>query len=514
LRSGRPVGQTLRTEWHSESARNFGTDPATTRDPRLRRSPSARRWRGDSPLHVQLYERIRQGILGGTLSPGARLPSARAMAQEVHVARGTVDVAYARLAVEGFLVTRGAAGTFVASALPIAPRGAGRLPVPPRRAVPRARSAVRPFQMGVPGVDAFPTETWARLLGRHARLVRAVDLAEFAPLGDRALREAIAAHLALSRGVLTQADQVVITAGFQGALGLLLRALAGPEDAVWMEDPGYRRARAALALAGQRVTPVPVDAEGLDVAQGVALAPQARFALVTPGHQMPLGMGLSLPRRLALLAWARAARAWIIEDDYDGEFHYDSAPLPALKSLDDQGSVLYAGTFGKSMFPSLRLGFLVVPDGAREAVARCADLLQPAPPLAIQRVLADFLEEGHYARHVRRMRSLYAERRDALLRALDEQRAASLRIEHAPGGLHLVAYLDGVREAAALQQAEALGLAPEGLSECRASAAEGAREGLLLGFAPLPAPRTREAVQRLLQALELARRQPAPSSGP
>ncbi|WP_395806411.1 PLP-dependent aminotransferase family protein [Archangium minus] len=473
--------------------------------------PSISRRRGDRPLHVQLYDRLREAILAGTLTPGTRLPSARAMAQELRVSRGTVDVAYARLIVEGFLVTRGAAGTFVTSPLPLTPRGASTAPPKPRRAETRARTVLHPFQIGIPGVDAFPIATWSRLLGRHARSARAMDLAHSDATGDNSLREAIATHLAVARGVIAHPDQVLITGGYHGALGLMARALSSPGDQAWIEEPGYHRARSALSLAGLRLAAVPVDDEGLDVARGVALAPLARFAFVTPGHQMPLGMALSLPRRLALLAWARSADGWIVEDDYDGEFQYDSAPLPALKSLDDQGRVLYAGTFSKSMFPTLRLGFLVVPDRARDALARVANLLQPAPPLAIQRAAADFLREGHFARHMRRMRNLYAERRTALLRALDELSSPYLQLEPTTGGLHLLARLSGVRDDAVVTHAGSLGLAPGPLSSYQLSPEKGRLDGLLLGFTTLPAPRAREAVSRLSRAIELARR--APSKG-
>ncbi|WP_437939587.1 PLP-dependent aminotransferase family protein [Sorangium sp. So ce341] len=467
-----------------------------------RLSPVRRRQRSAGTLQAQLYDRLRQAILSGALASGARVPSARAMALEAGVSRGTVDAAYARLSVEGFLVARGAAGTFVTTPLPIAAAFAPAAPPEPPRKEPRARAELRPFQIGVPAVDAFPVATWSRLLGRHARRARAGDLAGSDPCGDRALREAIAAHLAVSRGVVARADQVMITGGYHGALGLLARALARPGDGAWFEEPGYHRARAALELAGLRLAAVPVDAEGLDVARGAALAPRARFAFVTPSHQMPLGMALSLPRRLALLAWARGADAWIIEDDYDGEFQRASAPLPALKSLDDQGRVIYAGTFSKSMFPALRLGFLVVPDGARDALARVASLLHPAPLLAVQRAAADFLGEGHFARHVRRMRALYSERHGALARALEELSAPQLQVEEGTGGLHLIARLTGARDGEVVERASQLGLAPGALSSFyRSDPDEGRLDGLLLGFAALPASRAQKAVHRLAQAI-------------
>ncbi|MGK3988042.1 PLP-dependent aminotransferase family protein [Sorangium sp. So ce136] len=473
-------------------------------------SVDSARQRSHRPLHARLYDRIRKAILSGALSPGARLPSARAMALEAGVSRGTVDVAYARLSVEGFLVTRGAAGTFVTSPLPIPPRGAPPSPARDPRPAPHGRAALRPFQVGVPAVDAFPVATWSRLLGRHARRARASDLARSDPCGDGALREAVAAHLAVSRGVVARAEQVMITGGYHGALGLLARALARPGDRAWLEDPGYHRTRDALELAGLRLAAVPVDAEGLVVARGVALAPRARFAFVTPSHQMPLGMALSLPRRLALLAWARGAGAWVVEDDYDGEFQHASAPLPALKSLDDQGRVIYAGTFSKSMFPALRLGFLVVPDGAHDALARAASLLHPPPPLAVQRAVADFLGEGHFARHVRRMRALYAERRGALARALEELASPHLQLDPGAGGLHLTARLTGARDGEVVERAALLGLAPGALSSYQVRAGRGRLEGLLLGFAALPAPRARKAVSRLAQAIEQAREAPPP----
>jgi GntR family transcriptional regulator/MocR family aminotransferase len=464
------------------------------------------RRRGEVPLHRQLYERVRDAILRGVLKPGARLPSARAMALEMRVARGTVDLALQQLASEGYLVTRGAAGTFVSDSVSTA-----RLPEPHRAPLPRksaldtlSRTPLRPFQIGVPAVDAFPLELWSRLLARRSRAARVADLVASPPQGEPVLREAIAAYVTVSRGVACRADQVIITAGFQGALGLVARALLRPGDTTWIEDPGYPFARNGLALAGMHLAPIPVDDEGIDVAFGVEHAPRGRLAVVTPGHQMPLGVPLSLARRLALIAWARRAGAFILEDDYDGEFHYDAHPLPALQSLDGGDRVIYTGTFSKVMFPALRLGFLVAPEPARETLDRAAALLQPASGPTIQRALADFLQEGHFARHIRRMRLLYAERRDALLEALEAQASPDLQIIPTPGGLHVLARLrEGLDDSIVAERARAAGLEPVPLSfSCATERSRRLHRGLLLAFPNLVPSRARDVVARLRRVLD------------
>ncbi|HEX4569987.1 MAG TPA: PLP-dependent aminotransferase family protein, partial [Dongiaceae bacterium] len=292
-----------------------------------------------------------------------------------------------------------------------------------------------PFQMGLPALDAFPRKLWSRLTARRARRLAPNDLACAEAAGHEPLRAAIAAHLAVARGIVCAPEQILITTGFQGALGLITRALMQPGDRSWIEDPCYFRARGGLAAAGAALIPVPVDAQGIDVSAGIARAPAARFALVTPSHQSPLGMTLSLPRRLALLGWAREAKGWIIEDDYNSEYHYKGPPPPALKSLDRDGRVLYVGTFSKVLFPALRLGYLVLPEGLLADFRRIVSRLHLAGSPLEQAVTADFMTEGHFARHIRRMRNLYAERRRALAEALADLLRGALRHRDA-GGRH------------------------------------------------------------------------------
>ncbi len=454
------------------------------------------------PAYREIYERFRQAILGGSLGLGARLPSARSLAAQLGLARGTVDAAYGLLANEGYVVTRGAAGTVVDPGLDRRALQALR-PRPPERAAPAIASPalpdrVRPFQMGLPALDAFPRKTWARIVARHGRAVPSEYLPEGA--GLLRLRQEIATYLGVARGITTTAENILVTAGFQGALGLIAHTLLRRGERVWLEEPGYFMTRRGVIAAGSRPAYVPVDGEGIVVRDGIRRAPAARLAVVTPSHQSPLGVTLSLARRLELLAWAGRARAWIVEDDYDGEFRYRGPPLPALKSLDRDGRVLYVGTFSKVLLPSLRLGYLVVPDGE---IARFTDIarhLAPAPALLPQAAAADFIAEGHFAVHIRRMRALYAERRAALAAALGRRFGDRLRIELQAGGMHLLALPRGRRRDTELvARAEAAGLAPSPLSLCAGAGHQ--PPGLLLGFANTPVERAAEDAERLRRAL-------------
>jgi GntR family transcriptional regulator/MocR family aminotransferase len=455
------------------------------------------------PAYRQIYQRLRDAILAGDLAPGARLPSTRSLASQLATARGTVSFAYELLAGEGYILARGAAGTIVDPELGARRRGA-RGPAMPRRAAPPATpapAAPLPFQMGLPALDAFPRKLWSRLAARRARGLAAGALAYQDPAGAPALRRALVAYLGIARGIACRAEQIFVTAGFQGALGLIAQTLLRRDDQVWIEDPGYFLARQALALAGARLVPVPVDRDGLDVAAGIARAGAARFAVVTPAHQAPLGVMLALPRRLALLAWAARAGAWIIEDDYDSEFRYRGRPLPALKSLDERGRVVYAGTFSKVLFPGLRLGYLVVPDPLVERFALACALLQPQAAPLPQAIAAEFITEGHFARHIRRMRQLYADRRAALVAALRAQLA--LAIDSPPGGMHVLARLPaGTDDQALAARARDAGLAPSALSAAAIEAACGA--GLLLSFTNIAATDATRAVRRLGRVLSSA----------
>ncbi|HEY1383496.1 MAG TPA: PLP-dependent aminotransferase family protein, partial [Dongiaceae bacterium] len=313
------------------------------------------------PLFRQIHRRIAGAVLDGRLAPGARLPSARSLAAQLSIARGTVDAAYQLLAGEGYIVSRGAAGTLVDPALDrrlLRPaRTAHATPVP-MADHPAARSLAL-FRMGVPALDLFPHKAWSRLIARRARALGPLDHAYQEPAGDDGLRLQIARYLAVARGVSCAPSQIFITSGYQGALGLITRALMKPGDAAWLEHPGYPNARDALRRAGMKLVGVPVDAEGFDVGWALSRAKRAGIVFVTPTHQYPLGVTLSLPRRMALLKWAEAEEGWIVEDDYDSEFRYHGKPLPALKSLDRRERVLYGGTFSKVLSPGLRVGYLV-----------------------------------------------------------------------------------------------------------------------------------------------------------
>ncbi|USX27154.1 PLP-dependent aminotransferase family protein [Oxalobacteraceae bacterium OTU3CINTB1] len=442
------------------------------------------------PLYRQIYTRYRSAIADGMLQPGARVPSARALALDLGLARGTVEAAYSLLGAEGYLETRGQAGTVVSPALtrhaPVAPSARAQ-----DRSTDLAGSPAplgRPFQMGLPALDAFPRKVWAALAARAIRATQAADMVYPPYCGTQALRTAIATYLQLSRGIDCAPAQVFVTSGYRNSLELAARALLHPGDRVWIEDPGYPPTGELLTQAGMRPVPVRVDDEGLQVAHGVASAPDARATVVTPAHQSPLCVSLSLPRRLALLDWAAHSDAWIIEDDYDGEYRYVSRPLPALKSLDRVGRVLYAGTFSKVLFPAVRLAYLVVPPAQVRRFEAVCETFAAGGPALTQDIVASFMNEGHFARHIQRMRRLYGERREMVAAELTKVLGKHLRIDPQPGGMHLVLRLPGRhadRALAARLRQEGMFALP--LSEC--SALPQASSALLLSFTNIETPR-------------------------
>lgn len=437
------------------------------------------------PMYLQICRRFKTAIEQGHLRAGDRVPAVRALAIELNLARGTVDMAYRLLADEGYLAVRGAAGTVVS---PFLPPPAASAPAraapdrPPAAIIDHDGQAPKPFQLGLPALDAFPRKVWNRLVAHRLRASESARLAYPDPAGDGPLRERIATYLGLSRGVACLPEQVFITNGLYTTLQLVLSSLADAGDAFWFEDPGYILARPFLQQAAVKLVPVPVDAHGMIVDQGKRLSPGARFAMVTPSHQSPLGVTLSLERRLALLEWANQAESWIIEDDYDSEFRYLGRPLPALKSLDRHDRVIYSGTFSKVMFPGLRLAYFVAP---LRAVARfqalCAQL-NPGCPYLYQAAVADFMAAGHFSRHLKKMRLLYAQRRALTQRILLQELGDRLRIDLQPGGLHMLAALaDGENDVALAEKAREAGLALHPLSRWYIDAIP--RQGLLLGFA-------------------------------
>lgn len=459
--------------------------------------------RHDLPLHRQLYAELRGAILSKRLLPGTRLPATRVLSRELGVSRNTVLEAYEQLLAEGYLNGRAGAGTFVDPGISVPPTPAARPPGRDRFSRRSAEvSALRsdidpklPLAPGVPCFDYLPLATWARLAARRIRDASVRQLNYGEPLGDPRLRHIIAGHLAASRGVRCDPDQVALVDGAQQGIDLCVRLLLDPGGEAWIEDPGYLGARGALAAAGARLIPVPVDDSGLVVEAGIRRAPRARLAYVTPSHQYPTGVTLTLPRRLELLAWARKHSAYIIEDDYDSEFRFGGRSLPALQGLDTAERVVYVGTFSKVLFPSLRSGYLVVPRGLVEPLARMKTVLDSAASLLDHAVLADFIEQGHFGRHIRRMRSIYGRRRDAFRKALAERFGEDLAVS-ALSGLHTVLWLPknvDDRVVTARLRAAGLGAAPLSAFCLKRRMAP----GLVVGYgnvAPAEVPAAMEAI--------------------
>lgn len=458
------------------------------------------------PIFRQVYDGVRRAILDGRLRPGQRIPSTRGLAADLGVSRLPVLSAYEQLLHEGYLVGRIGSGTFVSRELPdhlLRVPVASRLTPRPRRKVRGRDRAVLnppvptnwslpvvPFQMGLPALDLFPQATWAKLLARQARAETADRLAYGDPAGLRSLRIAIAEHLRASRAVRCDADQILIVPGSQAALRLAANALLEPQDRVAMEEPGYFGARRAFHAASARVVPVPVDAEGLNVAALHRCGGDIRAVYVTPSHQYPLGMIMSASRRFALLDWAARHQAWILEDDYDSEFRYVSRPVGSLQGMDANGRVIYVGTFSKALFPALRVGYVVVPPTLWDRFVDSRFAFDVFTPTLYQRALAEFLRQGHFDWHLRRMRSAYLERRDALLRGLAQHCGDLVRVNNSDAGIHLSVLLRpgrGVDDQDVAARLASRGLAAIPLSTSYVGPTR--RPGLLLGFGCAPPQR-------------------------
>ncbi|MFB6229984.1 MAG: PLP-dependent aminotransferase family protein [Salinibacter sp.] len=478
------------------------------------------------PLYRQLYRDLRQAILSSKLLSGMQLPATRSLAEKLDISRNTVLEAYDQLTAEGYLESRVGSGTYVAQELPeelLHVRGqshlhpsrdqasdgsSGASPLSARGELLtdielssfRADAKPRPFRPGLPALDAFPIETWSQLTGRRWRSLPASMLGYRQSTGYPPLRKAISAYLQESRGVHCSPEQVIIVSGTQQAITLTAHVLLDPGDRAWIEDPGYPRAQGAFRWAGAQTVPVPLDEEGLSLHQARSTDGDARLAYVTPSHQYPLGMTMSLSRRLELLDWAERSDAWILEDDYDSEYRYEGRPIAALQGLDDAGRVIYVGSFSKVLFPALRLGYLVVPEALVESFAAAKSLVERCPPLAPQMVVTDFLEEGHFERHLRRMRTLYAERQSILIEALEAETGDQLDVSSDEAGLHLTVFLpndlDDQAASAALRKREVV--APP-LSFYSQRSLD--RDGLVLGYAAVDEADIRAGVDQISETL-------------
>jgi GntR family transcriptional regulator/MocR family aminotransferase len=488
----------------------------TTTSPQLLALLPVERGSG-SPLHQQIYEGLRRAILERRLRAGQRVPATRVLACELGVSRLPVLTAYEQLLHEGYLEGRVGSGTFVATTLPddalrapAASARSRRAPAPSVTALaPRVRDAgrLRPFRVSLPALDQFPHAMWARLVAKHARALTPAHMSYGDPAGVGVLRAAIAEHLRASRAVRCEAEQLLIVSGSQAALRLCATVLLAPGDRVAIEEPGYPGARSALGTTGATLVPVPVDVGGIDVTALEKLsagAARMRAAYVTPSHQYPLGMSMSAPRRLALLEWARHRNAWIIEDDYDSEYRYVSRPLGALQGMEEHGRVIYVGTFSKVLFPALRVGYLIVPPALWEQFVAAREALDLFSPTLYQLVLADFIREGHFVRHLRRMRGVYLRRRDALLDGLSRHCADELELLNADAGLHVATTLRaGADDEDVVRRAALEKLSPAALSACYLGGER--RSGLLLGFGGFNERRITRATRTLGEILRAQR---------
>src|SRR5436309_10789848 len=453
--------------------------------------------RAAKPLYQEIYDSFRTRIIDGQLRPAQLVPSSRELARELGVSRLPVLNAYAQLIAEGYLESRAGSGTFVASSLPVAAKAgsasvasaitlanrpvskeAARLP---RYERPSWAASLGAFQVGQPDLHRFPIETWLRLVARYSRSMRVKALQYGDALGRADLREVIATYLRTSRGVRCEPEQIMVVSGSQQALDLATRVLLDVGSSAWIEEPGYWLVHRVLQARGCRAMPVPVDDEGLDVSAGVKLARKARGVFVAPSHQYPLGVTMSASRRLQLLEWARSAGAWIMEDDYDSEYRYDTMPIASLQGLDTNGRVIYIGSFSKVMFPSLRLGYLVIPPDLVERFAAMRETMDICPADIAQAVMLEFIREGHFARHIRRMRPIYAERREVLVAELAREFGEGAEVIGDEAGLHLALLLPKLRndqKLAARAAKESLWLSPLSASYVGRSP----RHGFILGF--------------------------------
>ncbi len=471
------------------------------------------------PMYWQLYDGLRQNILTGMLRAGQRLPASREFSTMLGVSRSTVLLAMDHLLSEGYIIGKTGSGTFISNELPekflytssiknsneshdlnaeLSKRGKqiskieiSTTPMP---------EAIRAFQPGLPAIREFPHNIWSRIVTRCLRMISTPNLGYGESIGYFPLREAIANHIRVARAVKCEPEQIIIVNGSQQALDLTARILADPEDIAWIEDPGYLGAKAAFSGNGIKTIPVPVDHEGLNVTAGKKAAPKARIAYITPSHQYPLGVTMSLPRRLQILDWANNNNAWILEDDYDSEYRYGGNPLSSLQGLDENNRVIYLGTFSKVMFPALRLGYIVVPPGLVEVFLRAKSMSDRHNAMIEQLALAEFIANGDFARHIRKMRILYHERQQTLIFYAQKHLKGALHLDPSNAGLHSVGWLTNQKnDKLVSEKARELGvIAPAISAYCMAAKVP---SGLSLGYAPFTESEIKTGIELLANIL-------------
>ena len=466
----------------------------------------------DAPVFRQIYLQLRSAVLSGALRPGTKLPSTRQLAAQLGVSRSAVVSAFEQLLAEGYASGKKGAGTYIASDLP-EPFAAihGRRKRPAAKAAASSRelggfvdvtmqSDERPFNLGRTLVDARTAELWRKLSARSLRSFGRHHLGYADPHGMLELRKSVCDYLQAARAVRCEPEQIVITAGTQQALDIVIRVMQGP-DKVWIEDPGYSLTRLALVAAATKICPIPVEQQGVNVTEGIRRAPKARAVFITPSHQFPKGVALSMARRLELLAWARESGAWIVEDDYASEFRYGGRPLASLQGLDEAERVIYIGTLNKALFPGLRMGYAVVPPSLVRAFVTARYLMDRQPSSLCQAVVAAFMEEGHFAAHIRRMREMYRSQRDALVAALRRRLGDHLTVDPPDQGMHLIAYTrSGLSDVTVERRGREHGVIVGAMSRLYVEAP--AQSALMLGFSGYPRQIIAPAIARLAQALE------------
>jgi GntR family transcriptional regulator/MocR family aminotransferase len=469
----------------------------------------------DAPVFRQIYLQFRSAILSGTLLRATKLPSTRELAAQLGVSRSAVVSAFEQLLAEGYVFGKKGAGTYIATDLPEpfeALHGRKKRPASVAKSAVSlrdlggfvdvtAQSDERPFNLGRTLVDARTAELWRKLSARTLRSFGRHHLGYGDPRGTLELRKSVCEYLGAARGVRCEPGQVVITAGTQQAVDIVTRVMQGPDKEAWVEDPGYPLTRLTLVAAGAKVCAIPVDQHGVNVNEGIRRAPKARAVFITPSHQFPKGVALSMARRLELLAWARESGAWIVEDDYASEFRYGGRPLTSLQGLDEAERVIYIGTLNKALFPGLRLGYAVVPPSLVRAFVTARYLMDRQPSSLCQAVVAAFMEEGHFAAHIRRMREVYRNQRDALVAALRRRLGDHLMVDPPDQGMHLVAYTRrGLSDVTIERAAREHGVVVRAMSRLYVEAP--AQSALVMGFSGYPHQIIAPAIARLARACE------------